>query len=71
MADAIGRVNAHFDKSIAAHPDRAAKLVKSRNWELSQIETEIRFWCGHGYNEPQTLAKWEERARKSADAKTR
>jgi hypothetical protein len=68
-ADAVERVTVYFDRKIAAHPNRAAKLTQARNWQIAEIESQMHQWRARGYTEAQALAKWEEFACKSADAK--
>lgn len=67
--DAVDRVSYYFDTMIKAHPQLKARLLGSRNWEISQLETEIARWRVDGCTETQALAKWEERARRAAEAK--
>ena len=69
--DAVRRVTAYYNNLIKRHPQNTIKLSKSRDWQINQCAQLTNAWIAKGFSYTESLGKWEDAARRAADAKVR
>lgn len=71
ISASIGRVSAAYDAAIIQRPDRAAKLLASLKFQLSEFDNAIAHHTGKGKTWEQAAELWERAALAACAAKLR